>query len=234
MMRSWLLVSVAMIIAVASFYYLNFGIGGHISDQTDTWAQFGDYFGGVLNPVLSFISIVLLVRSLNFQREANDSLINDSKRQEKFEKIRKLELMLYNSLETQSNMFDVFSITLNNVEYKSAKAVTKLENLIFDLLEHKYSKDDIKCVIEGIDEDDHIFSTVRRFSLILKLIQSYGNEQEISEYKAVLINFTNYKLLCLIAITTVYFDWDCVSDITKSRVLIDHGLDNYIKSLSNF
>ncbi|WP_131245238.1 hypothetical protein [Aeromonas bestiarum] len=233
-MKFWSLASAAMIAAVILIYYLNFGINGHVSDQTDTWAQFGDYFGGVLNPILSFISIVLLIRSLNFQREANESLINDSKRQDKLESIRKLELKLYNSLETQSNMFDEFNITLNNVEYRSAKAVTKLENLIFDLLDSEYSKDDIKNVIEGIDEDDSIFSTVRRFSLILKLIQSQGNEQDIHEYKSVLINFTSYKLLCLIAIATVYFEWDCVSEITKSRVLIEHGLDNYIDSLSKF
>ncbi|WP_296029453.1 hypothetical protein [uncultured Alcanivorax sp.] len=40
--------------------------GGDIGGPTE-WAQFGDYMGGVINPILGFITVYLLLHSLNFQ-----------------------------------------------------------------------------------------------------------------------------------------------------------------------
>lgn len=62
------------------------------SDSKSDWGTFGDYVGGVLNPILSFISIVMLINSINLQREANNSLIEDSKRQSKLEDKRSFEV----------------------------------------------------------------------------------------------------------------------------------------------
>lgn len=73
-------------------YYLNFGISGDVSQKTDVWGQFGDYVGGVLNPILSFISIYLLINSLSLQRQANTSLVDEIKRQENSKTLRSLSL----------------------------------------------------------------------------------------------------------------------------------------------
>ncbi|WP_394222662.1 hypothetical protein [Alteromonas gracilis] len=53
------------VIAVMLVYGLTFP--DFINDQ-EKFAQFGDFFGGVLNPILSFLTIVLLVGSLALQR----------------------------------------------------------------------------------------------------------------------------------------------------------------------
>lgn len=76
-------------------YYLNFGIDGDISQKTDIWGQFGDYLGGVLNPILSFISIYLLINSLSLQHRANASLVDEIKRQEKLEEFKKFEFRFF-------------------------------------------------------------------------------------------------------------------------------------------
>ena len=55
-MRKVLLSSAGVIVAVCALYYFNFGVNGHLSSKTDVWAQFGDYLGGVVNPILSFIT----------------------------------------------------------------------------------------------------------------------------------------------------------------------------------
>jgi uncharacterized membrane protein len=232
-MNPWTITSCISILIVVLCYYLNFGLHGDLADKTDIWGQFGDYFGGVLNPILSFISIVLLIRSLNFQREANESLINEGKRQEQLEELRKFELKFYNSIETQKSMFDSFELEINNKTYKSAKAVTQLENIIFDLIDNNYSKKKIQNVIAGIDTDDNIFSVVRRFCLILKVTTATPEKNISNEYKTILINFTDFKLLCLISIATIYFDWDCIEDIRQSNILLDHGMDKYLSGYSS-
>lgn len=62
-MLTTMIVAVALIALVTYVYWKNFHSLG-LSISTETWGQFGDYIGGVLNPALSFISIVLVCITL--------------------------------------------------------------------------------------------------------------------------------------------------------------------------
>ncbi|MFQ2624533.1 hypothetical protein ACK3YV_17115, partial [Aeromonas caviae] len=65
-----------IIMIVLGLYYYQFGAGPTtLSDEKDVWGQFGDYFGGTLNPILSFMSVLLLIKSVRLQLVANSSLI---------------------------------------------------------------------------------------------------------------------------------------------------------------
>lgn len=68
----WL--SVILVISIPILLYIyNFGIGLWDTDQQ--WANLGSYFGGVLGPVLSFVSIILLWFSLvSTQSEGRESI----------------------------------------------------------------------------------------------------------------------------------------------------------------
>ena len=50
----------AMLLFGMSIYVLNF-YDNKLSDEVADWAQFGDYFGGVLNPILSLINICIFI-----------------------------------------------------------------------------------------------------------------------------------------------------------------------------
>lgn len=52
-------------------YYNHFGrnLGNGFSEKVEVWAQFGDYFGGLLNPVIAFVAFLWLVRSVKLQQE---------------------------------------------------------------------------------------------------------------------------------------------------------------------
>ncbi|EHC04413.1 hypothetical protein Sbal625DRAFT_4003 [Shewanella baltica OS625] len=63
----WLIILLAIIAAcLLSFYFSNFH--GGIGDKGD-FGAFGDYFGGVLNPILGFATVGLLVWSLKYQMD---------------------------------------------------------------------------------------------------------------------------------------------------------------------
>lgn len=65
----WLPVAVAFF--AVSAYIVYFGVVTKIPlGGPDSWAGFGDFFGGMLNPVVGIVTIVLLVRTLQAQQHA--------------------------------------------------------------------------------------------------------------------------------------------------------------------
>lgn len=63
----WLIILLAIVAGcLLAFYFLNFH--GGIGDKGD-FGAFGDYFGGVLNPILGFATVSLLVWSLKYQMD---------------------------------------------------------------------------------------------------------------------------------------------------------------------
>lgn len=59
-----------VIVVVAGMYISVFST--NILSEQDKWGQFGDYFGGVLNPILSFFAFVALLVTLRVQLTANE------------------------------------------------------------------------------------------------------------------------------------------------------------------
>ena len=55
--------AVAMFAVAITLYALNFG-GYDISDSPEQWGQLGDYLGGLVNPFIGLITVLLLVSSL--------------------------------------------------------------------------------------------------------------------------------------------------------------------------
>ncbi len=116
-MRKILTISFLIMLIVWGAYYLNFGISGDVSQKTDVWGQFGDYVGGVLNPILSFISIYLLINSLSLQRQANTSLVDEIKRQENSKTLRSLSLG-FHLVDALDKTFSRFKVCIGDMEGK--------------------------------------------------------------------------------------------------------------------
>lgn len=58
-----------MIVGVAGRYVSVFST--YVLNDQEKWGQFGDYFGGVLNPILSFFAFIALLVTLRTQLAAN-------------------------------------------------------------------------------------------------------------------------------------------------------------------
>ncbi|WP_421186995.1 hypothetical protein [Aeromonas enteropelogenes] len=145
------------------FYWLNFGDGFNVSDDPAVWGQLGDYVGGILNPILSFISIIYLIYSLNLQREANESILDENRRQELNENKRTFELQFHNLISSQKSYFEDLTIDINGSQFHADIAVTHLEDMIFQLKDEGYDKCQIAKTISDADRGDKIFSISRRF-----------------------------------------------------------------------
>lgn len=62
-----IIVSIVIIVSVALYTY-KFGVG--LWDTPEKWGALGDFFGGILNPVLAFSSLVLLLATLRQNHKA--------------------------------------------------------------------------------------------------------------------------------------------------------------------
>lgn len=228
-------------------YYLNFGLDGKLSGKTDVWGQFGDYVGGVVNPILSFITIYLLIQSLALQREANSTLVNEIQRQERLEKYNKFEVRFFSLLEAQDVNFTKFKISVSeNVDddnedssnsdvfmpkiniLKAHEAVDYIDNSLAVLVRAQVERSDIIEWLNDLDLHDCFFSVSRRFYLMLKLINEKVDIDEREDQYEALLNLTDAKILILIVILIEYFEWDILVDIKKSGVLNRSGLVNYV------
>lgn len=232
---------VVIILLTWAGYYFNFGIKGVLSQKTEVWGQFGDYVGGVVNPILTFITIYLLIRSIGLQRESNDSLINEIQRQEKLEEYKKFELRFFHLIASQEESFGRFTIYLRSepsVEegedaepliFKGVTAVSYIEDNLLTLIQAKVDKSRIDEWLDSVDEDGCYFSLVRRFYIILKLIDdNTTNEAMRSEMYEVLINLTDIKIISMIAILSEFYQWDAMVYIKNSNILDKEGVREFI------
>ena len=71
-----LIVAIAAIVAVSIAYMAKFGFV--TSSSQELWGQFGDYFGGVLNPIFAMLAFLAVLTTLSLQiaefREASKML----------------------------------------------------------------------------------------------------------------------------------------------------------------
>ena len=76
-----LIISGVILLVTVSFYFYQFG--GSLSACHSRWGEFGDYAGGVLNPIFALFALVVLLRTVQLQtdelRLSNRELQHSSK-----------------------------------------------------------------------------------------------------------------------------------------------------------
>ena len=66
--KIWWVLSIPIIFFFGSIGAYRLQFGSALSGDQETWGQFGDYLGGLINPVVGLITIVLLILTLTAQR----------------------------------------------------------------------------------------------------------------------------------------------------------------------
>lgn len=217
--RKVIYLSIGSIILAWLSYWYNFGYlnSYDISNKPEDWATLGNFMGGILSPVLTFITIVLLVNSLGLQKESNSQLQSEIEKNELFEKVRSFELRFFNMIDSQSVIFKDFNLEFKDSEdtkfkYSSA-AVSELESIVIDIKDLGCSKAQIKEAIEAFDNNDDIYSVIRAFCTIIKSIDNKINNdngfsyEDALDYYETLISFTDYALFRLVLMCSKYLDF---------------------------
>ncbi len=89
----WILLGLFIITIVFGFFYNEFLINDNlknekIKDSIANWGAFGSYFGGFVAPILTFITLIILIKQISISREANNLQI------EHLNKTRRIEILV--------------------------------------------------------------------------------------------------------------------------------------------
>jgi len=219
-----LLITIAYI---AKFFPL---YGSNLSSDTAVWGQFGDYVGGTLNPILSSLSVILLIKSVTLQTEANKDLKKELKNNEKSENFRSFNDLFFNMIESQKSSFRDFKIYAycdeKIVEKSGSIAVSYIEEEIEKLREANASEKVIGEFLEELDYDDKIFGILRMFYVTVKatcdkLCENNGFEpSEASEQIINLVNFTEFSHLRLIVIGVQFLNYKSCKYLKENDLFI--------------
>lgn len=226
-----IVVTMAAIIAAA--YISNFfpQYGAQLSGDTAVWGQFGDYIGGTLNPILSFTSVVLLIRSLTLQNEANEALKNELKNSERTENFRTFSTLFFNMLESQRAIFSNFKVTdvsaTSPLIISGTAAVIFIEQRIEELRDAGADDAKISEFLDDIDTDDQIFGILRAFYITVKTIceklnTNNGFKDNVPKEQIFsLVNFTDFAQLRLVIIGIQFLQYKSCSYLKNNELFLD-------------
>jgi large-conductance mechanosensitive channel len=131
-----------IVLGVVGFYFANFHNG--LSEKNEVWGAFGDYFGGILNPIIAAFAFYLIAKTYELQKrelEATRSLLEVSTDAQKNQiKLAALTailnsyLMKINMLKSENiNLFenvDKNNLIINGNEQEKALIYNQTKNLL--------------------------------------------------------------------------------------------------------
>ncbi|WP_444492660.1 hypothetical protein [Vibrio sp. YIC-376] len=225
-----------MAIVIASYvfqFYFNLGYG--ISKDASDWVNFSDYVGGLISPLLSFISLVLLIQSLNLQNQANKELRAEVKLNQKNEKLRSFETYFFGLIEAQKSSFANFKLDFptqfGGRSLDGVCAVQELEDQIEILRNNGATDTVVSQAIELIDKDERIYNTIRIFYNIVKMTSERLSDENGFDEKTrknqfqTLISFTEFSQLRLVMISMQFIDCPSAYYLKASQEFMDVLID---------
>lgn len=240
MINRYILAAIFLIALVCFSYVLNFyyKLGYVVSDEPEAWGQLGDFIGGLINPILSFMSFVFIIKSLNLQNEANLELRDEVKNTRKTEKLRSFETQLFHMIGSQRASFESFKIN-KVLDDKvlgrcGVEAVIAIEAEV-ERLRADFSDDVVVGYLEAVDPTDQIYGLTRIFYNMVKMISEKLSDsngfflEDRKSHYLTLINFTDFALLRLIMMNAQFMDYPSTEYLKSNRefssVLEEVGLN---------
>lgn len=233
MINRYSITAIILMMAVITSYIIQFSwnLGYKVSEKAADWVNFSDYVGGLITPLLSFLSLVLLIQSLNLQNEANKELRSEIKSNQQNEKMRSFEAYFFGLISSQRSSFSSFKLTFpayfGGKELSGISAVQGLEDMIEQFRNKGWKENYIMKGINRIDKDENIFNTIRIFYNIVKMISERLSDDNGFNYDArkiqflTLINFTEFSQLRLVMICMQFMDWQSASYLKYNKEFID-------------
>jgi len=229
--------------AVAGLALLAVALGWHaywfrrheISSNPSDWAAFGEYLGGVLSPALAFLTILLLVQSLQEQSKANNILANEIEASGLEGRRRSFEGLFFEILRSMRESFARLSVHSEPPDTtRGVGVVEQLEDRVAEICEAgdlSACADLVREHLEWADEDDRLYSSVRSFSVAAQLIsqqltdEAGFDEDERGKYYGLLLGVADFAHVRLVLIFMQFSDVKHAELLRKNRELLNRMYD---------
>lgn len=198
----------------------------------------GDFIGGNLNPILAFITTILLIETLSLQRKATKAAEDGA--EEARATVRDQRLLIQTQI-FESSFFNLMSLCMD--EFKNAKVVTAKGEYagseVFVMLEKAFSErraegEDPAAVLEELDSDcsDVIFNIIKSYSTAFGFINDSAPEEKVEQYISLATKLMPVPIIYLICIAGAHSTWSIVKPFRDSRFFEKKGIVDLYRGYS--
>lgn len=178
--------TVLIVISLVSVYVLTFGI--HRSHDHAVWGAFGDYFGGILNPIFALFAFLGVLWSLHLQMKQVKQLGMDKQADEVLQVIKDIDMHLEKLAKTLVATTSDREVLISHMAAESNRVNNQLpndpnyldaEDIYIEFLKHSRSSSSLigMAVREMADQVSTMSDFLKRYPL-----QQDGQYTPIIEY----------------------------------------------------
>lgn len=122
---------VVICVAVAIYYYRE-KFSGDFSDEASDWSAFGSYIGGLFGPVVSFVTLLAILKTIGLQKELLDT------QQREFTSMQELQKKTFQSQQDQINDAKISS-EIESVERLKDTLLSSIDRVIL-IYDNRYGR----------------------------------------------------------------------------------------------
>ncbi|WP_157832199.1 putative phage abortive infection protein [Pseudomonas sp. S09G 359] len=130
----WLVGGVALLTVFMLAMYLK-TFGTVLSNKQDVWGQFGDFFGGILNPLLSSLALAAVLVTLRIQGQDLKAAQDENRQtnlhldaQARYIRLQSFESVFFRLLDLHLNAKKEFTLFADGVESKGVSGFERVGN----------------------------------------------------------------------------------------------------------
>jgi hypothetical protein len=177
-MRNIVFIAGAIFCIVWMFYFSKFH--GSLSSENSVWGTFGDFVGGTLNPILSFLGLIALLITINFQIKESEETRTELKNRDKLlelqtrtQKQQQFENTFFELLKQHNDSLNIISSMMRSNNYM---------NINIDAEIKKALKMPLKDANKHLKEYDYLWGGY--FRMLYQLLKfSFVNHPTMHENK---------------------------------------------------
>lgn len=241
-----IIAALGILIIFGSFYNFYFYSFPFPYNQ-EKLGQLGDFIGGNLNPVLTFISTLILINTVSLQRKANKLAVesyNLTKREadiarEESKKARtaiESQNRLVKLQFFESSYFNLLKMANEEVKSIKIQSKTLLEGAkAFEAIEHKFMELRKKgippnIIFEKLDDryGNFCFETIRNYSIVFKFINENSPSEVRENYISIAISLIPVQVLYVLCIAKNHSDWKIIEHYDSCGVFKKNGITNLL------
>lgn len=189
-MKPSLLLWIALITIVAtSIFWFSFFHSLPMSIKTDDWSNFGSYIGGVAGPVLSFISILLVIETIKQTQKNHKEQVRLIIQEQTYSKFQDLCTYLESTLEKSwlNTKGRLFSDVIKNIKTEVIFHSDQNENIS---LAYKYA---ITLEVTSRYLENKPFLEINDVAVIIRTINKFIFSHD-SDDKQLMLNMIELKI----------------------------------------
>uniref|UniRef100_A0A7C2AY23 DUF4760 domain-containing protein n=1 Tax=Pseudomonas graminis TaxID=158627 RepID=A0A7C2AY23_9PSED len=184
----------------------------------------GDFIGGNVNPILTFISTVLLIETVVIQRsaaadaKASEITARETiKQQSDLAAKQSFESSLFNIINLCLSEYKNTVINLKSGSYSGSLAFGKYLDIYDRFAESGTNKEKI---LERLEEasSDALFDNIKNFAVAFKFINEYAPEHDRENYISITLTMIPTSFIHLMCIARLHSSWPILSNIEKSGI----------------